>query len=540
MVSRKATQLKIESHWGLWLPYLLISLSVFAAYSNVFSNHFLFDDGPLITDNELLRSWKSFGQLLISSTTAGAHIAGGFFRPIQDFIYLFIYQLAGPSIFAFHLLNVSLHAINGCLVYKLGTKLNFNKWGAFVGAALWALHPLHTEAITYMSGTADPLYVSFCLLGLILLLPDFTRQKILLSVPVFILALLSKETAVIFPMLAMSCIYLISKKRLAPQSYLCTWPLWVVAAFYLMWRLSAADLNGPQNYSHVFAERGGPLTDYAGHISLRFYTSLATLPAYFSLILWPTHLHMERIFSIFQKFWNPPVLIGSFMLILMGAQVIWGKGRRGLSLCWGFVWFLIAQFPNAGIFFPTNSLFLEHWMYLPTIGLFLGVTETGWATLSEKRFKKMEPFAIGGLVTLAAFLGFLTYNQNAVWKDPISFYKNIINYGEASSRAHSNLALSYMEAGSLDEAIEEFHKAIAITDSYAETRNNLAVTLLMLPDSKAHIPEALDNLNRALVIDPNYYRSYEVLALIYDNQGNHKKSVESLKKAQEIKAALAH
>ena len=143
-------------------PYLALAAAVFLAYSNTLNNPFLFDDGLLVTRNELLRSWETFGQLFTASTTEGAHIKGGFFRPLQNILYFFVYQIFGEEPVGFHLLNTALHATNAGLVYLLGKKLGFNPIACFFASLIWAVHPIHTEAITYISGTADPLYSFFC------------------------------------------------------------------------------------------------------------------------------------------------------------------------------------------------------------------------------------------------------------------------------------------------------------------------------------------------------------------------------------------
>src|SRR5580704_14195827 len=162
-------------------PYFILVLAVLAAYGNVYDNAFLYDDESLILKNTFLQDWHSIGAIFSTSITAGANMPGGFYRPLQIFLYLLIYQFAGPSTFAFHALNISLHAANACLVYVLGRRLRFRKLAVFLGALLWAMHPVHTEIIAYISGAADPLYVFFCLLGLVALVPRFKPRGFLIA-----------------------------------------------------------------------------------------------------------------------------------------------------------------------------------------------------------------------------------------------------------------------------------------------------------------------------------------------------------------------
>ncbi|MDD3371931.1 MAG: hypothetical protein PHE27_08930, partial [Alphaproteobacteria bacterium] len=136
-------------------PYYFLILCVFISYINVFDNQFLFDDDLIIVLNTWIKDWSHIGDILTGSTTNGAHIIGGFYRPLQLLLYLLMHHLGGGGTFWFHALNLSLHIANTCLVYKLGKKLGFYEEACFLAALVWGVHPIHTEAVTYMSATAD-------------------------------------------------------------------------------------------------------------------------------------------------------------------------------------------------------------------------------------------------------------------------------------------------------------------------------------------------------------------------------------------------
>jgi uncharacterized membrane protein YjfL (UPF0719 family) len=275
--------------WQRYAPYAFLAAAVFAVYSNIYDNVFLFDDDLLIRLNTYLRSWDTFGSLLTASTTEGAHIAGGFYRPVQLILYFIIFQIGGEQPFGFHLLNVALHAANAGLGYRLALRLGIDPRAALFGMLIWALHPLHTEAVTYISGTADPLFVFFSLWGLNILFPDITMRRVGMCVPIFALALLSKETAVVFPGLVVACLFFVRaqshrqetsfpRKRESSASdsehkSLCradarrwipafagmtlkdlfvTWPLWLIAFIYLAWRVTSPDFDGPERYTHLY------------------------------------------------------------------------------------------------------------------------------------------------------------------------------------------------------------------------------------------------------------------------------------------------
>jgi tetratricopeptide (TPR) repeat protein len=531
---------KIPTAAQILMPYLLLMLAVLIVYANVYDNAFLFDDELIITHNELLTGWGNFTKLLTASTTEGAHIAGGFYRPVQLILYFFINQIAGQSTLAYHLLNIAFHMANACLMYTLGRRLNFNPIGVFLGALIWAVHPIHTEAVTYMSGTGDVLYGFFCLLGCVVILPDASPRRVAWALPILMIGVLGKETIAVLPALAVICLFVKNPDRLRNwKVYVRTWPLWIVSLVYMYWRTSNDHYDGPARYEHLYALKDfANLELYAHHFWYRLDTFLATLPAYASILMYPVGLHMERSFTIYTVMNAVPVLIGLAIFLVALAQIVWGHGQRGLAFTWGLLWFAGAHFPDSGLLVPSNSLFLEHWMYVPSIGLILGITETVSVYLCKAKLQKVSLALSGLCILIAAVFGTMTLQQNEVWHDPITFYANILNRGEPSARVHNNLALAYSESDRLPEALEEYRKAIAITDTYAETRHNYALTLLRLPDPDSHVQEAIDNLNRALEIDPNFYRSYEALSIIYEHKGDHAKAAEYMAQFKEAKTKV--
>ena len=122
-----------------------------------------------------------------------------------------------------------------------------------------------------------------------------------------------------------------------------------------------------------------------------------------------------------------------------------------------------------GIFIPVNSFLLEHWLYLPSIGFFLMVSY-----LLNIFFKKNIRVLLSLVTLIAIVLSFLTFNRNKDWRDPITFYNNIIDYTEGTSRVHNNLAMAYSAKNKYELAIKHYLKAIEIKDSYPQTHYNLA------------------------------------------------------------------
>ncbi len=507
------------------LPIALLVFAVFAAYGNVYGNEFLLDDEFLILKNEYLRFWGALPKLLTSCSTAGFGGQDSFYRPLQGLLYFVVFQFAGLSLFWFHFLNVALHAVNACLVYLLGRRLGFDQVAVFCAALLWAAHPVHTESVTYISATADPLYALFCLAGVCALLPDFAPRRMVWGCAFFALALLSKETAIAFPLLAMICLFLVSDKRFNYRTYIKTWPLWAVAALYMAVRIYLLQMSDVAFYKEVNILTASPY--------VRFSTFLATLPAYFKILLWPADLHMLRDFPVFTSIWMKPVVPG--LIIFLAALAIMGtavsaRGKKSLALSWGIGWFFAAHLLHSGVLMPVNALLNEHWMYLPTVGLTLGTAQT-LAMIKQREIQ----ISLGvAAVALAIVLGILSFQQNKLWRDPAAFYENILRYGDKSMSLHNNLGMAYAERGEPLKAIEHYRAAIELSDTFAQPHHNIARTLLDMPDGRKHIPEAIAELEKAIAINPRFYQSYELLAEIYEQTGEKGKAYMYRAKANAI------
>jgi len=530
-------------------PYLLLALAALLAYIDVYPNTWIMDDILLIVRNKFLTSWSYLPDLFTHLNFAGGRGNEGFYRPVPAVLHLLVYSLFGASTVAFHTLNILCHMLNAILVYRLGMKLTFARGAVFAAALLWCLHPLHTEAVTYMNSTPEMLWVTFTLLGLLVLLPDFSWRNIAKSAAFFLLALGSKEASVVFPALAALCLFMVSPERLKPATYIRTLPLWVMTVVYI----AVYTVLNP--FNQCAGNVSAAFVHYCSDIFTRIFTSLATLPVYAGLIFYPTGLHMERIFPFYTDPLALPVLAGAALALAAALVVLLGKGRRWLPLGFGLAWFVVALSPTTGVLVPADQLILEHWLYMPTVGLFLGACQAaanGLAHIKNLPDKtRIEGAAVATLVA-AALLGFKTYSQNQVWLNPPSFYANVFAHG-GYRRGYADLGYYYLSRHAFDDAARAYQSAL---DNYdpnavpeAALRRALAMSYLHLgfnanysvssDDINAalptmqNVPAAIAELEKAVALDPDEYFSYGLLSALYKKEGDKKRSEIYFKKMQE-------
>lgn len=482
-------------------------LAVFLVYANVYENVFLYDDEFLIQRNALIRSWSGFWTIFTTSSTGGTGSVDSFYRPIQGFFYLVVYSIFGEDPVGFHFLNVFLHALNAILVFGLGLKLKFDPRASFFAALLWAVHPIHTEAVTYMSATADPSYAFFVMLGIFVGLPDFSGWKRIGSLACFALGLMSKESAIVMPALVCVCLWITVENRWSWRGYLVSWPYWLLAGMYFIARHTILDFNK----TFEFYKQPNVYTE---NIIYRVYTALATLPEYKSIWFWPAELHIDRSFPVYTSPAFAPVVAGIIAVIAAIAWSVWAYRRGRPSLPWGFGWFVAAHSPHTGILVAVNALILEHWMYLPSVGLVLGFGNSLFARM-KRRWAKWTVAAIYLFAVLA--LSWRTWEQNKVWADPITFYSHIIHFSPDVARVHNNLGMAYADLGKNDLAIQEYKETLRIMPNLPQPYHNLGETYKRM----GKLDEAVKYYEMALKTDEHFFYSAYGLAKIWEARGNY-------------------
>lgn len=507
------------SKWRAWLRHyaaeLGLALAVGATYARCLPFKFLYDDEFLIQKNRFLDSFSYLPQIFGGSSTAGAGFHDSFYRPLQGLLYLFVQQAFGRETWAFHALNIGLHAINAMLVFRLGRALRVPRTPAFFAALLWAVHPIHTEAVTYMSATADPLHTLFLLSALLVIAPEFKPARLAVGLLCFVGALCSKESSVVLPVLVVTMLFFFAERRWHWRSYLPVVPFGAAALVYLLlrkWLLGGGASFEMYKEANVYTESA--LT--------RVYTFLATQPRYLELLVFPHDLHMDRAFPVFTSWTFMPVWSGLFMVVVLLACILrtaWSKTPTAVYAGWGALWFLGSQIPQSGILVPTNSFFLEHWMYLPSIGLCISASALVheawlrgqvWVTKASLR---VPALSVGIIAVLA--LAIATDQQNQTWADPVTFYSRILEYNPKADRIRHNLAMAYSAAGQNERALAQYKLVLEHTNQYPQTYHNIAN--LYFEEGKLDLAE--DYARQALARAPDFYMSYYILTRVAEARG---------------------
>lgn len=499
-----------------------IFLLVFLSYSNTFKNDFIWDDEFLVINNSYIKNFSHITDIFKTYLASSSGNINNFYRPIQELSYMIDYFLWGNKPPGFHLTSIFLHALCAIAVYILSLRLLKNSVAAFVSGALFGAHPINTEAVTYVAGRADPLYLFFFLTSFILFLKstDSLIQKkgakigfYILSVFCYVLSILSKEIGIMLPsMLVIYIISFYSNRPIRNRLYALSIPFACVAFFYIVARKTFLDFSGiaPSFVMGKF------------NIYMRLLTTFKAIWVYIGLLIMPIGLHMERTIAVAQSILEPYSLLATLGILTLSLS-IWRSYNYSKKIFFICIWFFIGLLPVSNII-PINSFIAEHWLYLPAISLYM-LAGLSIAKIFDRRSDK--PFSvskiISGIFVLIAIFSFysaLTIERNKDWKDEISFFKNTLKYSPNNARLHLNFGNTYSEHGQEENAIEEYKKAIELQPKYPEAYSNIGAAYI----SMGRYKEAKDSIEKAISLKPDFPNALYMLGSLYEREGDYKKA----------------
>lgn len=533
-----------------FLIFVLILVG-FSVYAFNLNNSLFWDDDEWIKNNPFVHDFSYLKEIFTENILSGFGLKSNYYRPVLSISFALNYVIHGIQPVGYHLLSNGIHIANGVLIFLLLGHVLKRRLLAFLVATLFIIHPLQTEAVTYISGRGDLLSVFFMLLALWLFIKSqFTTSQVVnynlrcrkrylwinASLLSMIVAVLSRETAVLFPALLMIFfIAFLSVEgfwRSFKTSFVKAIPFLLVSVTYMILRLTVFNFKNTLNF---YSEAN----DYTAHLSYRLFTFGYALVEYFKLIFVPLGLHMERDLQLKTSLFQWPVWLA---LVIVLAVIWWGmrlyRKSQGQSLdfkVWffGWSWFFIGLSPVSGII-PINAVMYEHWLYLPLIGFFTVVV---WYLVKLLDFSKALKSAYcvlsAVIIGYLLFFGVASVQRNMIWGNPIRFYEDILTYNPRSVRILTNLGNLYSEKGDIEKARSLYEEALRIPkgNSFPQLYYNLG----NIYRNRKDIAKAVEYYQKAIKIDPSFPFAYQNLAIIYADQGNFEKAAAMLEKVKVLR-----
>lgn len=479
---------------------LALAAVVVVAYLPALGGPFFFDDEHFIQKNAHVLA-LDVRAIYGSSVTDGAGIRGNFYRPNQQLAFALLHRLFGATTtWPFHLLPLLLHLVIGALLFAWLRLLRFGAIAAGLAAALFLLHPVQTEAVSYVSGLGDPLALSFVLGAVVVwsrAMRDGLRTGTFVIVPALaILAFTSKENGIVVaPLVLLALAFTCVDERRAPRRAELALAGLVAAmsAGYVALKLTVLRFGDSAGLS-------GADDAYTTSLALRLKTFVSVIWDYAVLVFFPRELHYEKPYRAYAELLTPRGLFGIGLVALALAVLAVRPARRPrAALGAGVV--VAGLAPYTGVV-PLNAMFLEHWLYVPMIGI---------AILVAAALDRVGP-PRSALVAAGIVLGLFAaraHARNVEWGDAERFYLNEIAHDGASVRITNNLGMLYAERGELDRAITYYR--LAAKDPHARPFPQPHHNLANLHLQRGETAHAAAELRAALRVDPAFTYSLALL-----------------------------
>ena len=535
-----------------WFWALLLSALVFIAYAQVFRAGFIWDDESHLTRNPCV-----IGPLGLKEIWTSAQAV---YYPLVLTTFWALHKVVGLTPLPYHALNVSLHAASAILLWRVLKLLQVR--GAWLGAALWALHPVMVQSVAWVTELKNTQSCLFYLLSIFFFLKwekqretafeplqqrtgAFTKAMrargdsrflmlFALSLLFFMLATLSKPSVVMLPFVLALCIWWM-RAKIRWRDALAVAPFAVISGLASVWTIWEQKFH---------ARAVGP--DWAQTLSERFIIAGQAVWFYFGKLIWPHPL----IFIYPRWDIDPSKLVAYFPLVsaITGLiALLFVRAKWGRALLFAAAYYVISLFPVLGFFsvyFFRYSFVSDHFQYLASMGplALAGAGMTFAARVWETPIKlqgtaisqlpwmlRKAPF-LGVCAALLVLLGFLTWRQTAEYRDLNALYTATLKKNPGCWMAHYNLGIVLSEQGETDQAIDHYRQAVTLRSDYAEAHYNLGRLLV----EQGRLDEAIAHYEKAVEINPADPEAQNNLGVTLFGIGRVDEAIAHYRKALEI------
>ncbi len=517
----------------------VIVLAALAAYGNSLGDPFIFDDLPAIPGNPAIRHlWPPGGVLLHlprDTTVEG--------RPVLNLSLAVNYAASGAGVWSYHALNLLIHALAGLALFGIVRRTLLRpslreRFGAaavplaFAVALLWTVHPLQTEAVTYVIQRAESLMGLFYLLTLYCFIRGAENGELrsqgseaknhsaaglwlLSSVFCCLLGMATKEVMVSAPLMVFFCDRTFVAGTFA-EVWKQRWKFYLgLAATWLLLGWLVLGTGGNRSGAAGFNVGISPWTYWL--------TQFPAVVHYLGLAFWPHPLAIE-----YGKTWVkqardvvPSALI-LIPLIAGTAIALWRRPAAGFLGLWFF-----AILAPTSVVPGTTQMIVEHRMYLPLAAV-LAALVLGIYRLAGRR-------SLVVFLALAVGCGFLTERRNGDYRTELSIWTDTVAKRPQSAVARVNLGIALDKAGRLAGATDQFRQATQIDPAYAEAHYNLGVALAKTGLTAAAIGE----FETAVRLRPDYAEAYYNLGTCLGQTGRVSEAIAQLKEAVRLRPDYA-
>ncbi len=526
---------------------LLFAVAVSAIYASVLDFPFVLDDMRVVERNIKLRNLSNFFDFSEIFRL----------RPFVNMSFALDHRIAGLNLKMFHLTNIFIHILNTILVFffvrlvfRLTKPETEDHEGSrdfpaqclapFFAAALFALHPLQSQAVIYISQRAALLAAFFYMASVMCYLSARirqTRHTETMSPVIFffgfcflfaVCAFLSKKNSASLPLALLAAEILFFdnswdkwKKKLPVLIGLC---LVIFMAFAWLAGAFRGDLAD-------FMSRIDRLTRETYHVTRWEYlcTQFNVIWRYIQLILFPKGLNIDHAYPFKTGFFDDATPFAFTGLLALAVLALF-LSKKHKAAAFGIFWFFIALSIESGII-PIRDAMFEHRVYLPFAGVSL---IAAFAVDRLARKKELVTVAVCCLLLVACAV--TTKARTHVWESELSLWRDSVSKAPHNPRAWNNLGTSLVRAGRRDAAARKFQKAIELDPQFSKPYCNLGKYYA----GNGDLEKAEKLFLRSIELNSRFAEACNNLAIVYATKGELKKGLKYFKKSLKIDNSRAY
>lgn len=518
----------MEASKNVWKEYKLQILIVIATsalvYLNTLGNGFVFDDNDQVLGNPWIRDLKFIPKIFTTSVWAFKpeySRGGNYYRPLMHVFYMLGYAISGLRPWGYHLINILFHVCSSVLVFLLATLLIRDKAVVSKGlsiplmaAVIFAVHPIHTEAVAWVAGIPDLSYSFFSLLSLYLYIRSENRfnRYYFISVSAFFVGTLCKEPALTIVALLIAYDLLLNKNKAGPS---------FLFKRYIPFILAASIYFGIRYFvlSGMVPARGG-------HSEYGLYDLFVILGTYLGLLLLPYKMQIIYSFRPVESLLEMRMLVALLVIASTTAlYYFWFRKDRLALFCLLFIMIpLTPSFYLTAISGP--SLLAERYLYLPSVGYAVLLS----LFISRMWDSKATVAAVPAFLVLTVLFSAGTINRNADWKDDFSLWSDMLKKSPENATAHDNLGSVYEKRGQYGLAEAEFLAALKGYPIEADAYKNLGITYKMM----GRLDESISAYEEFLKVKPGDADAHNDLGTVYIKKDDLKRAKEQFQIAASL------
>lgn len=512
-----------------WIIGLILGVT-FLTFANTLANGFAYDDTTQILQNQFIRDFRNLPKAMVTETwywrvqqdkdpNKQDKPSTPYYRPIFVVYLMIMWKLFGASAFGWHVFNIFLHLTVVYLVFLILERITKDIRVSAIASLLFAIHPMRSESVAWISGLTDPLLAILVLSSLYFYIryrEEKVTRLLATSLGFFLVGAFTKEPAVALPIfIGVYELFVVNQDKSLyerikpalgyPAPYLLLSAVYFIARYFAL----GFALNNSEYRSYPFSQ------------------IVLTIPLaiwkYLGLLVWPVDLSLFHSTQMVKSPIDLRFLLPAIALIPL-AVLLW-RLRRSMIARFAILWFAVNLLPVLNLSaFSEDFLVQERYVYLPSIGFSLLVA-MGLAKIpveSWLRFASRRAAQVSIVAVLLLLLAGKTFAQNATWYDDMTVWFHGEETASDQPISHFILGHKLVNFSQFSKSAEQFEEYLKLKPDNPIVIGNLAADYVLIYQYQASVnPNAADraSLDRALVLSEQGMKLTPEVSSLWDTMG---------------------